>query len=54
MRLQAIQVDRSAPFSSFLPENLPEEVKAEDVAIANQLQLDETVEAGSWIKIPRQ
>jgi predicted Zn-dependent protease len=54
MRLQAIQADRSAPFSSFLQESLPMDTEAEDIAIINQVELDETVEQGSWIKIPRQ
>lgn len=54
VRLQTFKTDRSAPFSSFLPDNLPREVKAKDVAIANQVQLDETIEKGQWIKIPRQ
>lgn len=54
VRLQTMQTDRSASFSSFLPATLPMDVKAEDVAIVNQLQLDETVDKGSWIKVPRQ
>ncbi|MDZ7682488.1 MAG: M48 family metalloprotease [Fodinibius sp.] len=54
MRLQTMQADRSAPFSSFLPDQLPMDTKAEDVAIINQVELDETIEKGIWIKIPRQ
>lgn len=53
MKLQAVKTDRSGAFSSFLPDSLPMEVKAEDVAIVNQVELDETIEAGKWIKIPR-
>ncbi|TYP94971.1 putative Zn-dependent protease [Fodinibius salinus] len=53
-RLEVRKTDRSAPFSSFLPSNFPMDITAEDVAILNQVQLDETIEAGSWIKIPRQ
>lgn len=53
-RLQAFRTDRSAAFSSFVPQNLPMGITAEDLAIANQVQLNETIEAGSWIKIPRQ
>lgn len=52
-RLEVRKTDRSAPFSSFLPSNFPMDITAEDVAILNQVQLDETIEAGSWIKIPR-
>lgn len=54
VQLQTIKVDRSEAFSSFLPSNLPMDIKAEDVAIVNQVGLDETIEAGSWIKIPKQ
>lgn len=53
-RVQAFRTDRSGTFKSFLPNNLPLEITPEDVAIANQVQLDETIEAGTWIKIPRQ
>ncbi|SMO85293.1 M48 family metalloprotease [Fodinibius sediminis] len=52
-RLQAFRTDRSAAFSSFVPQDLPMDLTAEDVAIANQVQLNETIEAGTWIKIPR-
>lgn len=54
MRLQTMRTDRSAPFSSYLPNSLPLDAEPQGVAIANQVELDETVEAGSWIKIPRQ
>lgn len=53
-RLNVYRADRTAPFNSFLPENLPFELTPEDVAIANQVGLDETIEEGTWIKIPRQ
>lgn len=54
VRLQTTKADNPASFSTFLPNTLPLELKAEDIAIANQIELNETVEAGSWIKIPRQ
>lgn len=54
VRLEVRKADRSAPFSSFLPTDLPMDITAEDVAILNQVQQDETIEVGSWIKIPRQ
>lgn len=54
VRLQTQKANNSAAFSTFLPGTLPMELKAEDVAITNQIELNETVEAGSWIKIPRQ
>ncbi len=54
MRLQLRKADRTAPFSSFLPEVLPMNVEPEEVAIINQVQLNDTIEQGSWIKIPVQ
>ncbi len=53
-RLQATRTDRSGPFSSFLPDNLPMDIQPEDIAIVNQVNLDDTIEEGTWIKIPRQ
>lgn len=54
VRLQTMTTNKTADFSAFLPNTLPMDVKAQDVAIVNQVQLDEQVDAGSWIKIPRQ
>lgn len=54
VRLNVYQAERTAPFRSFLPENLPLDITAEEVALANQTYLDETIEAGTWIKIPYQ
>lgn len=53
-RLDVFQTDESDIFESFLPDNLPLDISKKDVAIANQVQLDETIEKGTWIKIPRQ
>lgn len=54
VRLDIRKADQSGTISSFLPNNLPMEITEEDVAILNQVELDETIEAGNWIKIPRQ
>lgn len=54
VRLETRRADQSGSFSSFLPNSLPMDIQAEDLAIVNQIGLDETVESGSWIKIPRQ
>lgn len=57
VRLQAFKTDRSGTFESFLPESfsgMPIEITAQELAILNQVQLDERIEAGSWIKLPRQ
>jgi predicted Zn-dependent protease len=53
-KLRVYQTDRSGTLQSFLPNNLPLDISAEDVAIANQVELNEQIEAGTWIKIPRQ
>jgi predicted Zn-dependent protease len=54
VRIQLVRVDRSGTFSSFLPAQLPMEIKPEDVAIINQVQLDDTIESGRFLKIPVQ
>ncbi|NGP76131.1 M48 family metalloprotease [Balneolaceae bacterium YR4-1] len=57
VRLQAVKTNRSGTFESFLPENfdgMPIEITANDLAILNQVDLDERIEAGTWIKLPRQ
>lgn len=57
VRLQAVKATRSGTFRSFLPsnlENLNITVSAEDLAIMNQVGLDEQINAGTWLKFPRQ
>jgi predicted Zn-dependent protease len=54
VRLQTMKADRSAQFSSFLPDKLPMDITKEEVAIVNQLKLGETIQKGTWIKIPTQ
>lgn len=56
VRLQAVKTTRSGTFRSFLPSNLESlviSVKPEDLAIMNQVELDEQIESGRWIKITR-
>lgn len=53
-RLNVSRTNRSGTFESFLPNNLPFDITPEDVAIANQMDLNQTIEQGTWIKIPRQ
>lgn len=53
-RLAIVQANRSAPFRSFLPARLPAGVTAEDLAILNQVQLDQQVPSGTRLKLPRQ
>ena len=55
-RLHTVKTSRSGTFRSFLPANLEDltiTVSAEDLAIMNQVGLDEHIESGIWIKIPR-
>lgn len=57
VRLQVVRAERSGAFQSFLPDNfgsMPIEITAEELAILNQVQLDEQIEAGAWIKVPGQ
>ncbi|MEX0721904.1 MAG: M48 family metalloprotease [Balneolaceae bacterium] len=54
VKLELRQVNRSAPFSDLLPRNLPMNFTPMDLAIINQVNLDETIEAGQTIKIPVQ
>lgn len=54
VRLNVVQTDRRARFSDFLPGSLPMNIQPEEIAILNQVQLDQTIEAGTTIKIPTQ
>jgi predicted Zn-dependent protease len=52
-RLAIVTVPRSAPFTSFLPTGVRTSLTAEELAIMNQVKLDETVPAGAKLKMPR-
>jgi predicted Zn-dependent protease len=52
-RLAVVTTDRSAPFTTFLPTSDISGMTAEDIAILNQVQLGQTIPAGTKIKIPR-
>jgi predicted Zn-dependent protease len=51
-RVQIVTTDRSGPFASFLPTSEAPGLKAEDLAILNQVQLNQTIPTGTKIKIP--
>jgi predicted Zn-dependent protease len=53
-RLAVMTVDRPAPFSSFIPTGELGTVTPEDLAILNQVELNQTIPAGTKIKVPRQ
>ncbi|NBB87918.1 MAG: M48 family metalloprotease [Bacteroidetes bacterium] len=51
-RLQLVTTDRSAPFRTFVPDDLPRGLSAEDLAIINQVGLDDRIAAGRRLKLP--
>lgn len=54
VRLQVVEVSQTGVFSDLLPDELPMEITPKDVAIINQVNLDDTIEQGTKIKIPVQ
>lgn len=52
--LSVVKTDRRTEFRNLLPSSLPMNITAEELAILNQLYLDEVIEVGSLIKIPVQ
>jgi predicted Zn-dependent protease len=50
--LRVVQADRTASFRSFVPANLPDQFTAEDLAIMNQVTLDEQIQRGQLLKLP--
>lgn len=54
VRLEIYQVDQTDTFESFLPDELPMGITAKEVAIVNQVKLGDTIEEGSYIKVPKQ
>ena len=54
IRLEIHQVPQQTTLRELLPSELPMQIEAEEVAIINQLQLDEVIEAGRLIKVPVQ
>ncbi len=54
VRLDLIRAERTATFSELLPSNLPMNIEPLDVAIINQVQLDDMIQRGTVLKIPVQ
>ena len=52
-RLDIITTSRSGTFSSFLPNPLPRGFTAEDLAIINQVEVNDQIAQGVKLKIPR-
>jgi len=52
-RVGVRNADRSQPFAEFVrPSDLPDEMSSEDIAILNQVQLQETIRRGTPLKLP--
>ncbi|MEX0944074.1 MAG: M48 family metalloprotease [Balneolaceae bacterium] len=54
VRLQVVRVANNRTFRDLLPQSLPMNITPEELAIVNQVYLDDVIEAGSYIKIPVQ
>lgn len=52
-RMHVSGAARTAPFRDLLPDELPGGTTGEDIAILNQLEVDDTVTRGRLLKIPR-
>lgn len=51
-RLAIVTADKNAPFREFLPEQLPPGIHPLDLAILNQVELDEPIPIGKKLKLP--
>ncbi|MEO5961066.1 MAG: hypothetical protein ABIR80_18315, partial [Opitutaceae bacterium] len=51
-RMKLLRADRSRPFASFVPTSLPPDLTAEEIAIMNQVNMNEVVPEGRLLKIP--
>ncbi|MTI88677.1 MAG: peptidase M48 [Balneolaceae bacterium] len=54
VRLQLVEASSTAPFNQLLPSTLPMDITAEDLAIINQVGLNENIVAGTVLKLPVQ
>ncbi len=52
-RMDIVAAERAAPFAELLPSRLPPGMDARDWAIINQVELDERVERGTLLKLPK-
>lgn len=51
-RLRVVSANRTAPFSAFVSGNLPLQMTEEELAILNQVGLNEQISAGTALKLP--
>jgi predicted Zn-dependent protease len=54
VRIQTFRANRSGTFETFLPDPIPMDIDALDIAIINQVELEDHIEQGQWLKIPVQ
>jgi len=54
VRIHVVDVQKDTRFSDLLPQKLPMDIKPEDVAILNQVKLDDIIKKGTPVKIPVQ
>jgi predicted Zn-dependent protease len=53
VRLQLQRADRNAPFKAFVPPQLPQDMRPEDLAILNQVTLTQEISRGTILKLPK-
>ncbi|MGH7845748.1 MAG: M48 family metalloprotease [Candidatus Binatia bacterium] len=53
VRLELQRATRSAPFQVLVPRSVPGEMRPDDLAILNQLNLNDQVERGQILKLPK-
>lgn len=53
VRINIQNAQRTAPFAEFIPSSLAPQLSPEEVAIMNQVQLRESIPAGTPLKLPR-
>lgn len=51
--LGVVTVQQATPFRSLVPASLPDGLTAEELAIINQVELDDTIPRGAQVKLPR-
>lgn len=54
VRLYVRAAERTAPFLDLLPDPIPMDITAEELAIVNQVSVDQVIEQGTLLKIPVQ
>lgn len=52
-RLTIQRASRTASFQSFVPNNLPQSMNANELAIINQVEMSDTIQQGQLLKLPR-